>query len=265
MGPPFFLHPNVLHPSHGFCRPGFFLGPTTYGARRRLSGLLQVRRLLYPRAMILSPGRAYIFVHIPKTGGTSLSAALEGRSMPDDILIGDTPKARRRRGRLKALQAAGRLWKHSTLADIDGVMPQAWMDQAFIFTIVRNPWDRMVSYYHWLRVQEFDHPAVLAAQRYSFAEFLALSGMQAAIRAHPYGSYVRAGGQERCRLFIRLEAFAEDAAPLWDYLGFQLDLPLLNASPRSAGYEQYYDAETRRLVKSLCGEDIGRFGYTFGG
>jgi hypothetical protein len=72
--------------------------------------------------MIISRGRRYIFVHIPKTGGTALTLALEARAMADDILIGDTPKARARRGRLKAVRSAGRLWKHSTLADIDGLL-----------------------------------------------------------------------------------------------------------------------------------------------
>ena len=43
--------------------------------------------------MIISRGRGYIFVHIPKTGGTSMAAALEARAMKDDILIGDTEKA----------------------------------------------------------------------------------------------------------------------------------------------------------------------------
>ncbi len=214
--------------------------------------------------MIISPGRAYIFVHIPKTGGTSLSAALEGRAMRGDILIGDTPKALRRRGRLKGLRAKGPLWKHASLDDIEGVMPPEWMDRAFVFTIVRNPWDRLVSYYHWLRVQSFDHPAVRAAHGHGFADFLALPEMQASIRAFPYGRYFQAKGQDRCCLFIRLERFAEDAVPLWDHLGFQLALPHLNASARSADYAEYYDAGTRRLVESLCGEDIDRFGYRFG-
>ena len=63
--------------------------------------------------MIISHGRQYIFVHIPKTGGTSLSLALEQRAMRDDILIDDTPKDKRRQKRTKQLKAAGRLWKHS--------------------------------------------------------------------------------------------------------------------------------------------------------
>ena len=74
--------------------------------------------------MILSRGRRYVFVHIPKTGGTSLARALEARAMKDDILIGDTPKARARRRRQAGLTARGRLWKHSTLADIEGLLPQ---------------------------------------------------------------------------------------------------------------------------------------------
>ena len=47
--------------------------------------------------MIISPGRRYVFVHIPKTGGTALSVALEARAMKEDILSGDTPKAQARR------------------------------------------------------------------------------------------------------------------------------------------------------------------------
>ena len=31
--------------------------------------------------MIISRGRGYVFVHIPKTGGTSLALALESRAM----------------------------------------------------------------------------------------------------------------------------------------------------------------------------------------
>ena len=51
--------------------------------------------------MIISRARNYIFVHVPKTGGTAMALALEARAAADDILIGDTPKALRRRGRLK--------------------------------------------------------------------------------------------------------------------------------------------------------------------
>ncbi|MEP2846339.1 MAG: Type II secretory pathway, pullulanase PulA, partial [Alphaproteobacteria bacterium] len=58
--------------------------------------------------MILSRGRRYLFIHAPKTGGTSMALALEARAMKDDIMLGDTPKAKQRRKRVSDVQAAGR-------------------------------------------------------------------------------------------------------------------------------------------------------------
>ncbi|MRU16272.1 sulfotransferase family protein [Roseovarius sp. A21] len=214
--------------------------------------------------MIISPGRNYIFVHIPKTGGTSMALALEGRAMKDDILIGDTPKARRRRKRLKGVETAGRLWKHSTLADIDGLVSPDVIDRAFVFTLVRNPWNRMVSYYHWLQDQAFEHPAVSLAKAVDFSTFLNTPETQAAMRAAPYGHYVTdAKGRERCDAFIRLEHLETDGAPLWEHLGFCLDLPVNNRSTRDRDYRRYYSQDDSTLVKSLFHHDVDRFGYAY--
>jgi len=207
--------------------------------------------------MIISAKRRFVFVHIPKTGGTSLTQAYEARAAADDILIGDTPKARRRKGRLASLNAPGRLWKHSTLADVAGL----YRADAFVMTLVRNPWDRMVSYYHWLREQTFDHSAVRAAQSLSFAAFLQAPGVQRAMRENPYSNYVTgANGMERCDLFARLEE-PDDLGPLWDHLGFQLSIPHLNQSERDADWRIYYTAETFEIVREIAGEDVHRFGY----
>lgn len=215
--------------------------------------------------MIISRGRRYIFVHIPKTGGTALALALEERAMADDILIGDTPKAQRRKRRLKGLQSAGRLWKHSALADIEGVVDRGELDEFFVFALVRNPWDRAVSYYHWLRAQRFDHPAVALARRLAFGPFLEHPQTRAGLAAWPYGRYLRDGaGAERCSAWIRLEHLERDIAPVEAHLGFPL-LPLAraNASARGADFRPYFTAAGAELVAALCAEDIARFGYRF--
>lgn len=214
--------------------------------------------------MIISPGRQFIFVHIPKTGGTALAMALEGRARADDILLGDTPKAQRRKHRLKGVQARGRLWKHATLADIDGLVSAAQIAESFCFTLVRNPWDRMVSYYHWLRVQGFDHPAVALAKALDFSGFLNHPQTLASLRAWPYGRYMKdVGGVERCQAFIRLEHFDADAAPLWAHLGFRLTLERVNASVRDANCRRYYNDSDANLLAEYCAQDIKRFGYSF--
>lgn len=216
--------------------------------------------------MIISPGRQFVFVHIPKTGGTSLGRALEDRAHRDDILIGDTPKAKKRRGRLQGLTPRGRLWKHSTLADIDGVLGAGDLDRMFLFTMVRNPWDRAVSYYHWLKSQIFDHPAITRAQALSFADFLRDPVIVDSLRDWPAGRYMLdATGVERAALFIRLEHFTEDSAPLWDHLGFRLSLPHENRSERATDYRAYYDDALAAHLGDVCATDILRFGYTFSG
>lgn len=221
--------------------------------------------------MIISHGRRYIFVHAPKTGGTSLALALEQRAMKDDIMLGDTPKATRRRHRVKNVASAGRLWKHSGLADIQatgdmpGLVTSAELASFFVFTIVRNPWDRLVSYYHWLRVQSFAHPAVGIAKTQDFAGFLRQDSIANSLRKHPYASYVTdADGTERADLFLRLEQLSHDLAPLSAHLGFDLGpMPHANRSDRRADYRSYYSTNDAEIVAKTCAEDIKRFGYRF--
>ncbi|SFQ96391.1 sulfotransferase family 2 domain-containing protein [Poseidonocella sedimentorum] len=214
--------------------------------------------------MIISPGRRYIFIHIPKTGGTSMALALEARAMKDDILIGDTPKAIRRRRKLRAFDPENRLSKHARLADLTGLLPQGEIADMLIFTLVRNPWDRLVSYYHWLRQQRFDHPARRIAQTHDFAAFLAHPSIARSIAEAPTSAYLTdAAGRAAPALCLRLEHLTEDIAPLSEHLGFRPEIPLTNRSDRPNDYRACYTDETANHVARLCAEDIARFTYRF--
>ena len=179
-------------------------------------------------------------------------------------MLGDTPKASNRRRRLRDVKTRGRLWKHSTLADIEGLLPQEQLRGMFAFTLVRNPFDRAVSYYHWLRAQAFDHPAVSRSKTLEFRDFILHSDTLDAFQAHPARSYMRhADGVEQCDAYIRIEHFQKDAEPLFDHLGFRLELPRSNASLRLADWREYYDPQTRAAIAAACAEEIEQFEYSF--
>lgn len=215
--------------------------------------------------MILSRGRRFIFVHIPKTGGTALTLALEARAMKDDILIGDTPKARARKARWQGIRAQGRLWKHATLSDIAGLASDEEIASFFTFTLVRNPWDRMVSYYHWLRGKAFAHPAVGLAKTHDFSGFLNHPHIQASLAAWPARRYLTDRfGEERASAYLRLEHLAEDLAPFEAHARLRLGpVPRANESDRPRDWRPLYSEADAALLARLCAEDIARFGYSF--
>ncbi|MDO5612637.1 MAG: sulfotransferase family 2 domain-containing protein [Paracoccus sp. (in: a-proteobacteria)] len=213
--------------------------------------------------MIISTRHRYIFVHIPKTGGTSLTQALEQRVGRDDIILSDTPKGRARRRRVKDATARGRLWKHATLADIEGLVDPAIYADYLILTIVRNPWDRMVSMYHWARDQRFSHPLVRLAQTVDFDEFIR-SPIARPTMARRIGYYLTdSRGTEWPALILRFETLAADTEGLGRRLGLKLNpLPHLKKSARG-DYRSYYTAETAGIVAAAAQESVTRFGYSF--
>ncbi|MEO8243882.1 MAG: sulfotransferase family 2 domain-containing protein [bacterium] len=215
--------------------------------------------------MILSRGRKYIFIHIPKTGGTALTLALESRAMKDDILIGDTPKARARKARLHGVKSHGRLWKHSTLSDIAGLASDTEIASFFTLTVVRNPWDRVVSYYHWLREQSFAHPAVGLAKSLTFSSFLNHAQTRTTLALWPYAAYLRdRTGVERASLYARLEHLGDDLAPFEAHLGLRLPhIDRTNASDRARDWRGFYSDADAALIAQISAEDIARFDYHF--
>ena len=95
--------------------------------------------------MIISHDLKYMFIHFPKTGGTSIKVLFANK--PKDFkpnIIGE-----------EKVKAAN-LWPHSTISDgceylkNNGYDP----DEYFKFVFIRNPWDRMVSHYKF-RHQDF--------------------------------------------------------------------------------------------------------------
>lgn len=98
--------------------------------------------------MIINHTYKFVFIHIPKAAGTSLTNALSPLTKYRDQEIGGTHLGQKV-GEYYAKRYG--LRKHSTAVDIRHVMTAAEWSGYLKFAIVRNPFDRLLSAYHFLK------------------------------------------------------------------------------------------------------------------
>lgn len=101
--------------------------------------------------MIINHSHKFVFVHVPKAAGSAITRNLSELTRYCDQEIGGThfgevvqPAYARRFG----------LRKHSPAREIIPVMGQEVWDSYFSFSFVRNPFDRLVSSYYFLKAWE---------------------------------------------------------------------------------------------------------------
>jgi hypothetical protein len=200
---------------------------------------------------MISFQKQFLFVHIPKTAGNSIQSVLRDYSEDEIVAL---------RGEQDGIERFGlrnpkyNIKKHSTLADYKAALGEAQFDGLYKFTCVRNPWDRLVSYYFrptrdlmsWNR-KEFKK---MILNVFSVADYLRLAEGE----EDPFGNvdYV-----------IRFENLVDDFRAVCAALGISpTTLPQYNRSSREH-YAKYYDDELRELVRKRFAPEIERFGYTF--
>ena len=86
--------------------------------------------------MLLSIEKRFLFVHVPKTGGTSVAKALDPWVVHPPLTPWNKLLSR---FRLQRDPAKVRLRVHGSLADAYAQLPQEFADSLFKFAFVRNP------------------------------------------------------------------------------------------------------------------------------
>ncbi|NEQ54684.1 MAG: sulfotransferase family protein [Leptolyngbya sp. SIO3F4] len=98
--------------------------------------------------MLISNSRKFIFLHIPKTAGTSLTNALAKSTQWNDVVIGGTVFG-------ESVEWYYRdtfnLDKHSSARKTQSVVGQDIWDEYFKFTFVRHPYTRAISTYTYIQ------------------------------------------------------------------------------------------------------------------
>jgi hypothetical protein len=186
-----------------------------------------------------------IFVHINKTGGTSIETLFGGIPFNDQVTA------------LEIQNQHGALW-----------------DQYFKFSIVRNPWDRMVSEYYFRKTSHIINPP-----KWRCPKHLRIPSNEPfkkwVLEDHdkPQSEYIRFRSQINWLLnsegnlmvdFIgRFEKLARDVGKVCKTIGANLILPHYNYT-HHLHYTHYYDQETKEIVAERHKEDIDLFKYQFG-
>lgn len=96
---------------------------------------------------IINSSKKFVFVHVPKAAGTSVTNALSKYTTYQDLEIGGTHFGEQIQPAYKKRFGIG---KHTPASGIREVIGQDAWDSMFKFSIVRNPYERVISTYKFL-------------------------------------------------------------------------------------------------------------------
>jgi hypothetical protein len=250
--------------------------------------------------MIISHRHKFVYLKARKVAGTSVEVALAKHCGEDDIV---TPI-----GRFDArwdqddyhhpgTKREG-YSRHATLVPVRRQLGRELWDAYFKFSIVRNPWDLVVSQYHWGTRSDYWR-TYKGSVRASLSRFwtnsprvwrnirgLGESVMRTLLRMEevPFDFFVKhmlryykpnnepfyfdGSGSMGLDFVIRYENLANDYATVCERIGIPpSELPELKTKSRGERrhYSTYYDDRTREIVAKAYRRHVDHFGYRFNG
>lgn len=208
---------------------------------------------------MISHAHRCIFVHIPRTaGGTVERTVWPGERTEAELYGGfvDEFHNRHQTGGLQHLQA------RQIREEVGGDVFDAYLK----FTVVRNPWDRTVSQFAYMRRRPDLRRFLGLRENDDFATYVGLLDHVEHVQWAPQMPFLAdADGTLLVDRVLRFERLAEDLPSLLAELGVPVASPLphRNPSQREADYRAYYDDALRETVATRYREDVERLGYAF--
>jgi hypothetical protein len=154
------------------------------------------------------------------------------------------------------------------------------INSMFKFCFVRNPWDRAVSSYFYIRdrCQTGSHHVnyfmpsstyvKIITEDTSFSEFICNIFHKYGVSINPHFKYQYEEAFYKEKQFVDFIGRFENLEKDWAYVASVINanpvLPHINATPHKH-YTEYYDEESKQIVAEIYKKDIELFNYTFDG
>jgi hypothetical protein len=218
--------------------------------------------------MLLSYRYRFLFIHIAKTGGTSIRTALRpyrwGWPYTGALMLCSLMSQMTRPRHILGIKFP----RHAKAIAAQEMLPDTFYDSLFKFTVVRNPWDLQVSSYHHLRRE---HPEVVKDLP-DFRSFLLhkfdprreRDFLLDISRERQWHYITDHNGASIIDFVARYESLANHYAEICQRIGIPgPTLPHQRQATDRGDYRDYYDQELQEMVAEHYAEDIRRFGYSF--
>jgi hypothetical protein len=219
--------------------------------------------------MLISYSHRFIFIHVGKSAGMSIrDALLPFCTEPEKFKIRRPPRMRGDQP-----NPMYTMWEtlllHPKARDVNRELPPGIFESFHKFAFVRNPWDHLVSLYHFmLSDPEIPRHAEVKALP-GFDAFLQWSIQETApfpkgITKLQADMLTDANGRLLVDYVGYYESLRADFDRICRHVGIAASLPHLNRSTHR-DYRTYYTDSTRALVAEHFRPDIELFGYSFDG
>ena len=203
-------------------------------------------------SLIVEKPIPFVFVHLPRTGGRSVSEALI--SAIEDINIKKfppPPEAEALLGRSVKAHPYYRIL-HAGLNRLKLLNSKKNIKNYYKFSVVRNPWDIAISYYFY----SFPHQ--------DFDEKLFIEFVIPHLKRIDYLDKLSLNKRFALDYVLRFENLATDFKTLCKNIEISPPLlPCIGKGKRKKGYRSYYNSATRKLIKKVFQKYNQIFNYEF--
>jgi hypothetical protein len=208
--------------------------------------------------MLLSLEKKFLFVHVPKTAGSSITTTLTPYSLPKS-----KPLSRRITSHIPFPESAAKVYlrQHDTALHIKRKLGRIQFEDLCKFAVVRNPYEHAASYYRFL-CQRPDHRHHQRTADLTFVQFLERRAQNA--RPMDQSSFlVDRSGQFLVDHILRFEILSVGFSKLCCELDIPYsELPFKNSTQNRA-LDAFYCTKSQSLVERIYQRDFDNFGYKF--